>query len=168
MKSNQGFTLIELMVVVSIIGILASIALPNYQDYIVRTQILDGISIVDGMKKHIKGFYEEHGRFPMDNLEAGIPEPDKLIGNYVQRVTLENGAFHIVYGFKANKLLQGKILTIRPAVVVDSPLSPYTWLCGNDEPVQGMTAVGDNQTDVERGVLPHSCRARALVAAPSQ
>lgn len=158
-KSVSGFTLIELMVVVTIIGILASISMPAYHEYIVRSQVADGITLVESLKGPVKEFYKQRGRFPFDNLEAGIPEPDKLMSNYVKRVTLENGAFHVEFGHKVNLKLLDKILTIRPVVVSESPMSPYSWLCGNDTSVPGMEGVGTNQTSVDDSLLPSSCRA---------
>lgn len=159
LKNLRGFTLIELMVVVTIIGILASISMPAYHEYIVRSQVVDGITLVESLKGPVKEFYKQRGRFPLDNLEAGIPEPDKLISNYVKRVTLENGAFHVEFGHKVNLKLLDQILTIRPVVVSESPMSPYSWLCGNDTSVPGMEGVGMNRTSVDDSLLPSSCRA---------
>lgn len=158
MDRNAGFTLIELMIVVAIIGILASIGLPSYSDYLVRSQVTEGMVIVDAMKGHVKDFHEEHGRFPATNEEAGIPLPQQLIGHYVEKVILEEGAFHIHYGNKANQAIRDQVLTLRPMVVVGSPFSPYAWLCGHDETVPGMLPLGENRTTLMREALPASCR----------
>ncbi|MCP5162147.1 MAG: pilin [Hahellaceae bacterium] len=155
---GRGFTLIELMVVVSIIGILASIAMPAYLSYITRAQVVEAMVIADELKGQVKEFYKQKGTFPADNKEAGLPAPELLLGNYVTRVALEEGAFQITLGNKANNLLKDKILTLRPAVVTDSPVSPFSWLCGNSPPVKGMTAIGPNRTSVTPALLPVSCR----------
>ena len=155
---ERGFTLIELMIVVSIIGILAGVAIPSYQTYMTRAQVTEALVIADELKTSIKDFYNYKGEFPRTNSQAGIPDAKKLIGNYVTSIELADGAFHITMGNKVNKNLKNKILTLRPVVVVGSPASPFSWLCGNSKAVQGMKAVGDNRTDIERGYLPSACR----------
>jgi type IV pilus assembly protein PilA len=83
---HSGFTLIELMIVVAIIGILASIAIPAYQTYTIRAQVTEAFSLASELKGPIQEYRKERGILPADNAAAGIPEPDKLIGNYVTRV----------------------------------------------------------------------------------
>jgi len=73
---------------------------------------------------------------------------------------VELGAIHVTMGNKASEPLQGKVLTFRPATVIGSPASPIAWLCGYDEPVLGMTAVGLNKTDIDPEYLPWACRAK--------
>jgi type IV pilus assembly protein PilA len=158
MKSQSGFTLLELMVVVTMIGILATIALPSYQTYIQRSEVTDAISMADGLRDAVDRHYSELLAFPADNNAAGVPPPDKLIGNRITGVTIEQGAIHVRLGHKASAPLQGKTLTFRPAAVDGSPTSPLAWLCGYDEPVPGMSAVGDNRTDLDDTLLPLSCR----------
>jgi type IV pilus assembly protein PilA len=158
MNPGKGFTLIELMVVISIIGILASIAVPQYSVYIHRTEVTEAISIASGVREKISAYYVENLSFPENNSRAGIPEPSKMIGNRIIGVIVDGGAIHVQMGNKASKPLQGKTLTLRPAVVDGSPASPIAWLCGYDEPVAGMTAVGVNQTDIGDTLLPSVCR----------
>ena len=97
--------------------------------------------------------------FPASNAAAGLPVPDKIVGNYVSAVTLDNGAIHITFGNRANHAIAGKILTLRPAVVEDAPVVPVAWVCGYAEVPDKMTVHGENRTDVPEGLLPLECRA---------
>jgi len=155
---SRGFTLIELMVVVAIIGILSTIALPTYQDYVIRGQITEAMNMAEGLKRAIGEYYGAKKRFPADNQAAGVPPADKLIGNYVSRIEVREGAIHITLGNRINALASGKVLTLQPAFVGGSPSSPLAWLCGYAEAVDGMHAQGDNLTDLPGSYLSPACR----------
>jgi len=152
-----GFTLIELMIVVAIVAILATITIPSNLISRQRSEVTEALHMTDNIRQHITDYYRSSLSFPADNNEAGEPEPDLLIGNRVTRIEIENGAIHITLGNKANKPLQGKILSLRPAVVTGSPSSPISWLCGQDKPVTGMSAVGTNRTTLADAMVPPSC-----------
>lgn len=158
MKINTGFTLIELMIVVAIIGILASMSVPQYQAYTIRAQMVEALTLVSDFKPRIIEYYRARGEFPATNAEAALPEAKNIIGNYVRTVSIENGAIHIEMGNKANASLDGKLLTLRPIVVKDSPESPISWLCGESSAPEGMAAIGENKTTIHGGFLPTSCR----------
>lgn len=154
----KAFTLIELMVVVAIIGILAAISLPAYQNYIVRAKIAESMSLASEVQSTVKEYYKYHTKFPQDNLAAGAPKPEHLLGNYVSGIEVENGAIHVTLGNKVNTPLDGKILSIRPIYVTASPDSPISWVCGGDQPPEGMSAAGENKTNIDDKYLPSSCR----------
>ncbi|CAM3448107.1 pilin [Parendozoicomonas haliclonae] len=158
MKQVKGFTLIELMVVVAIIGILASVAMPQYQMYIHRSEVVDALTFSTSVREKVASYHAENLGFPANNTQAGVPAPELLIGNRVTSITVEAGAIHIQLGNKSPKPLHGKTLTFRPAVVIGSVASPMSWLCGYDEPVPGMKAVGQNKTDIPNELLPSACR----------
>ena len=157
-KTTKAFTLIELMIVVAIIGILAAIALPAYQDYTIRAQMAEGLTMTNALKPKISEFYKYKGRFPKDNAEAGLPEAKYLMGNYVKSMTVENGAIHIELGNKINSRLLGKILSLRPQYVEETDITPLAWLCGGSDMVDGMQVSGENKTDIRDSYLPMACR----------
>ena len=156
---NKGFTLIELMIVIAIIGILAAIALPAYQDYTIRAQVVEAFSLASELKGPIQEFRKERGRLPANNAEAGVPEPQLLIGNFITRIDVRGGVLTMQFGNNANELLKGKLLSLQPLVVTGSPASPMSWRCGLRAIPKGMEAVGENRTDIDRKFVPASCRA---------
>jgi len=155
---TKGFTLIELMVEVAILGVIASMAIPTYQDYIIRAQISEATGLADSVKKSITEYYQTHQRFPADNAAAGVPAPQYLIGNFVRAIQVENGAIHITLGHRINAHVIDKVLTLRPATVIGSPTSPISWLCGYAEPIPGMQGAGENKTNMLPLYLSPACR----------
>ena len=156
---HHGFTMLEMMAVVAVIGILAMIALPSYLDRIVREQIKEALPLADIAKQPIAASWSLSQTFPVDNASAGLPPAEKIVANYVSAVAVENGAIHITFGNRANGAIAGKILTLRPAVVEDTPIVPIAWACGYAEAPEKMTVKGENRTSIPEKLLPFECRA---------
>jgi type IV pilus assembly protein PilA len=155
---SAGFTLIELMVVVGIVAILALMALPSYQDKIVRDQIAEALPLADLAKAPVAAAWAATQTFPADNAAAALPPADKIVNNFVAAVAVRDGAIDVTFGNRAHNQIKGKVLTLRPAVVEDAPVVPVTWVCGTAPVPEKMTARGENRTNVPPGFLPFRCR----------
>jgi len=134
MKKQQGFTLIELMIVVAIIGILAAIAIPAYQDYTIRAQVSEGLSLSSGGKAAVAEFYQDSGVFPANNTEAGLEASANIRGKYVTQVQVGNadGVLTVTYGFDANANIAGATLTLSATDRTGS----IEWACANGAGLQ--------------------------------
>jgi len=157
-KYLRGFTLIEMMVVLTIIGILCFMALPSPEAGLTRKQVIESLELIEDFKKLEAAEYKSLSALPSDNKDLGIPKAELLIGNYVTKIEVEQGVFNIYFGNKANLPIKDKILSIRPIVVKGSPVSPMSWICGYSAVPDGMQAIGDNKTSVEKKYLPMACR----------
>ena len=152
-----GFTLIELMAVLAVIAILATIALPSLQTRIVRGQIVQAMPLADIAKAPVAAAWAVSHALPLDNAAAGLPPADKIVANFVTSLAVEGGAIHVTFGNRANAALQGKTLTLRPAVVEDAAVVPVAWVCGHAAAVDKMTAKGVDRTSVDPKYLPLNC-----------
>jgi type IV pilus assembly protein PilA len=155
---NHGFTLVEMMVVVGILAILALMAIPSYQDKFVREQIVEALPLADIAKTPIAAAWAAAQSFPADNASAGLPAPDKVVSNFISSLAVDGGAIHMTFGNRANAVIKGKVLTLRPAVVEGAPIVPVAWVCGFAETPGNMTLKSANRTDVPLTYLPAKCR----------
>ena len=161
MKTLQkGFTLIELMIVVAIIGILAAIAIPAYQDYTIRAQVTEGLSLAGGIQAAVVDFYQQKGTFPAANVTTatGLAFTAAPKGKYAS-VDLSDalGGILITFnGSQVNATLSGKTLGLNAATSANGDI---IWVCGAAGVPTGGTASGTAATNLIAKYLPSACKA---------
>jgi type IV pilus assembly protein PilA len=171
MKTLQkGFTLIELMIVVAIIGILAAIAIPAYQDYTIRSQVSEGLTLASDIKAGIAEYLAQTGSWPTNLTDVGLGSAaTNKESRYVASIDVVTGTIQIVYGRDANSKINGdpgssttSRLDLQPFV---NPNGDVVWLCGNaDAPANGDDDPGDGTVSTAAATtlldkyMPASCR----------
>ncbi|HEZ4473508.1 TPA: pilin [Neisseria meningitidis] len=159
---QKGFTLIELMIVIAIVGILAAVALPAYQDYTARAQVSEAILLAEGQKSAVTEYYLNHGIWPGDNNSAGVATSSEIKGKYVEKVEVKNGVVTAtMLSTGVNKEIQGKKLSLW-AKRQDGSVK---WFCGlpvarTDKATDDVKAATANGTDdkINTKHLPSTCR----------
>ncbi|HGM0239664.1 TPA: pilin [Neisseria gonorrhoeae] len=160
---QKGFTLIELMIVIAIVGILAAVALPAYQDYTARAQVSEAILLAEGQKSAVTEYYLNNGKWPADNGAAGVASASKIIGKYVKQVEVKNGVVTATMKSDGvNKEIKDKKLSLWARRQDGS----VKWFCGqpvkresnNADDVKADGTDGANGTKIETKHLPSTCR----------
>ncbi|ENX3063747.1 pilin [Neisseria gonorrhoeae] len=160
---QKGFTLIELMIVIAIVGILAAVALPAYQDYTARAQVSEAILLAEGQKSAVTEYYLNHGEWPENNTSAGVASASTIKGKYVQKVEVAKGVVTAeMASSNVNKEIKGKKLSLW-AKREDGSVK---WFCGqpvtrgakDDDAVTADGTDGANGTKIETKHLPSTCR----------
>ena len=160
-KVQQGFTLIELMIVVAIIGILAAIAIPAYQDYTIRAQVTEGLNLAAAAKAAVSETWISTGAAPANRAAAGMSATlTDTNGKYVQSVDVQAGEILIVFGNSANAAIAGDTLILTPFATADNSVA---WRCGLANAPGSLSTIGNGSatvanTTVLSQYLPASCR----------
>jgi type IV pilus assembly protein PilA len=161
MKSVQkGFTLIELMIVIAIIGILAAIAIPAYQNYTIRAQVSEASSIIGGVETAFDECYANKGSVTNCNTLQNVGISSSIIGTYVSAVSLTGGAIKVTYGPTANSNINGSYIVYNAYA---SPNGDISWVCSGTAtlttPAANLTAIGTTtEGDISnKSYLPSSC-----------
>ncbi|HGO8431437.1 TPA: pilin [Neisseria meningitidis] len=157
---QKGFTLIELMIVIAIVGILAAVALPAYQDYTARAQVSEAILLAEGQKSAVTEYYLNHGEWPGNNSSAGVATSSEIKGKYVEKVEVKNGVVTAqMASSNVNKEIQGKKLSLW-AKRQDGSVK---WFCG--QPVTRANKATDDGVTADAAAkkidtkhLPSTCR----------
>lgn len=164
-QHQQGFTLIELMIVVAIIGILASVAITSYQTYTIRAQVSEGLNLAGNALTPVSNYFMETGQAPQNRAEAGMSaNATDSFGNYVQSIAVVDGRVDVTFGNKANAIIGNAVLTLTPYETNDGSVF---WRCGpSAAPASGAlmgTSGGGNAAAYDAGTvdgrfLPPICR----------
>ncbi|HEZ6787247.1 TPA: pilin [Neisseria meningitidis] len=155
---QKGFTLIELMIVIAIVGILAAVALPAYQDYTARAQVSEAILLAEGQKSAVTEYYLNHGIWPGNNTSAGVATASDIKGKYVQKVEVNNGVVTAtMLSSGVNKEIKGKKLSLWAKRQNGS----VKWFCGQpvtrNDAATDVAAANDNDK-IDTKHLPSTCR----------
>ncbi|HEZ1782375.1 TPA: pilin [Neisseria meningitidis] len=158
---QKGFTLIELMIVIAIVGILAAVALPAYQDYTARAQVSEAILLAEGQKSAVTEYYLNHGEWPGNNTSAGVASSSTIKGKYVKEVEVKNGVVTAtMLSTGVNNEIKGKKLSLWAKRQAGS----VKWFCGQpveraDTNATDVAAAAANGTDkIDTKHLPSTCR----------
>ncbi|MBJ7798416.1 pilin [Neisseria meningitidis] len=157
---QKGFTLIELMIVIAIVGILAAVALPAYQDYTARAQVSEAILLAEGQKSAVTEYYLNHGEWPANNSSAGVATSTDIKGKYVQKVEVKNG---VVTATMLSSGVNNEIKDKKLSLWAKRQNGSVKWFCGQPVTRAAKAAnaddvAADDTNKIDTKHLPSTCR----------
>ncbi|ENX9078150.1 pilin, partial [Neisseria gonorrhoeae] len=157
---QKGFTLIELMIVIAIVGILAAVALPAYQDYTARAQVSEAILLAEGQKSAVTEYYLNNGKWPENNGAAGVASPSDIKGKYVESVTVAKG---VVTAQMASSNVNNEIKGKKLSLWAKRQDGSVKWFCGqpvtrDDAAAANDDVKADGKDKIDTKHLPSTCR----------
>ena len=170
-KCSKGFTLVEALIVITIIGVLAAVSIPAYQEYTIRAEVAEGLSLATTTKNAVSDFFAQAGEAPQDRTDLAVTaNATDTSGKFVSQVAVIDGRIEVTFGHTANQLIQGRILALTPYVSRDGAV---IWRCGNADVPADAVLMGTGSaraTSYQAGslaalnagrYLPASCRSGA-------
>lgn len=127
-KSQQGLTLVELMIVVTIIGILAAVAIPAYQSYTIRAQISEGLTLASAAKVAVGEYFMNYGDWPDKNDDAGLADKHDILGKYTEHIEVKNNVIEIKFAYDAH----ASIFNQKIELTVTNKDGSISWTCTSD------------------------------------
>ena len=166
LNAVSGFTLIELMIVVMIVGILSSIALPAYSGYTAKAQASEAFVLVDPVQMAVRDYYARWGRFPDSNVAAGVALPEAYRGRFVRSIEVTAGGAIRIQVETGSKHIPPFSVYLRPALPVGSENGSMSWFCDKGELGYGadirkqfvISGEVGKDTVQKNDVLPRACR----------
>jgi type IV pilus assembly protein PilA len=162
--AQRGFTLIEIMIVIAIIGILSGLAIPAYQEYTIRAQVTEGLSLASDLQASVAEYYAQNGVWPADVTVLGLPDSTRN-SNYVQTISVTDGLITITYGGRANSVIADQTLALQPGL---NDNEDVLWACGLKgaayftaftQPPNGNAAgASETATTLSSRYLPQNCQ----------
>ncbi|HGG9754591.1 TPA: pilin [Neisseria meningitidis] len=157
---QKGFTLIELMIVIAIVGILAAVALPAYQDYTARAQVSEAILLAEGQKSAVTEYYLNHGEWPGNNTSAGVATSTDIKGKYVAGVKVEKG---VITATMASSNVNNEIKGKKLSLWAKRQNGSVKWFCGqpvtrNATNADDVAKTGTDSEKINTKHLPSTCR----------
>ncbi|HEZ5587263.1 TPA: pilin [Neisseria meningitidis] len=162
---QKGFTLIELMIVIAIVGILAAVALPAYQDYTARAQVSEAILLAEGQKSAVTEYYLNHGKWPGDNSDAGVASASDIKGKYVEKVEVANG---VITAEMKSSGVNNEIKDKKLSLWAKRQDGSVKWFCGqpvtrnnakaNAANADDVAKTGTDSEKINTKHLPSTCR----------
>ena len=160
---EQGFTLTELVSALAIVGVMAAVAIPTYQTFVLRTQVSEALELAGTLRNGVAEYQANTGAWPQSVKDLGLDR--NKVGNRVIDLSIDSGTLVATFGGTSAPRLNGKTLVLRPGLLVTGDSEQVVWQCGNQRLEKSglkvdFSGTADVATSIEDTLLPGECRAR--------